>query len=377
MRTKIVLVNGGIIVVLTLLSFFLLRSSLDSALSNPVERRRELSRGLQSAESRLLLDALKVERWLDRMSSRSGVIEVFAAGTPAARSQAATTEANRLRDAAVADPELVVMGPSLVLLVDADGVALGRNGSELMRGERFADVYPGLRAALTSQHTGSELWVNASRQEQMLVSFAPVRSVQGQLVGALLLGTPLNDDRMKRTSELTLGGPLGLVMGGATSPVAYTSGPRSAFVSAGWSNEVEAARRGGGSFSSRVVGGFLQAAWPAPALGPQVVLVGAVAVAPVANVDSLLWSVLAVGALGLALVFMTGTLLGNYISRPIAEIEDGLLSVMNGQRELRFDLEHSELGGLTSRLNQLLNTLLDVPEEAEAEAPGPQTPPTE
>jgi len=56
-------------------------------------------------------------------------------------------------------------------------------------------------------------------------------------------------------------------------------------------------------------------------------------------------------------------MLGNYVSRPIAELEEGLLLVINGQRDLRFDLEHDELGGLTSRINALLGSLLGVPED--------------
>jgi nitrogen fixation/metabolism regulation signal transduction histidine kinase len=72
--------------------------------------------------------------------------------------------------------------------------------------------------------------------------------------------------------------------------------------------------------------------------------------------------VFAVGMLGLFLVVTGGFLLGNYISRPIAEIEEGLLLVINGQQDLRFELEHEELGGLTSRINSLLNSLLGVKE---------------
>jgi hypothetical protein len=62
-----------------------------------------------------------------------------------------------------------------------------------------------------------------------------------------------------------------------------------------------------------------------------------------------------------------GVLLGNYISKPISEIEEGLLLIMNGQQDLRFDLEHDELGGLTSRMNSLLNSILGVPEDQEGE----------
>jgi hypothetical protein len=56
-------------------------------------------------------------------------------------------------------------------------------------------------------------------------------------------------------------------------------------------------------------------------------------------------------------------LLDAYISRPISEIEDGLLAIMNGRTDRRFEIEHAELGGLVFRLNSLLNQLFGVQED--------------
>ena len=58
-------------------------------------------------------------------------------------------------------------------------------------------------------------------------------------------------------------------------------------------------------------------------------------------------------------------MLGNYISQPISEVEEGLLQIINGKTDLRFELEHEELGGLISRINSLLNALMGVPETDE------------
>ena len=60
-----------------------------------------------------------------------------------------------------------------------------------------------------------------------------------------------------------------------------------------------------------------------------------------------------------------GYLLGNYISRPISEIEKGLLLIINGQQDLRFDLEHEELGGLMTGMNGVLNSILGDPQAPE------------
>jgi len=365
MRWKIILVNGGVVLVISLLTFFLLRTSLESVVANQGEQRRDLSRALRAAGSQLTLDSLRVERWLDRQTATSSVGSVFGGGTASTRSDAATAEANRIRDRAVADEAFAKMAPSLVLFVDSEGVGVGRNGSELMRGDRVAAAYPELLKAIQSGHTGSDLWVNPQRQEQMLVAYAPVRGTEGQVVGAVILGTPLNDERLKRTSEITSGRELALVVGESTSPLAVGAGERAGFTSPPVVDSIQAARRGNLVYATALVAGKIYAAAPLEGYGQRAVLVGALPASRVASVDALLWPVFAVGALGLLLVAVGGALLGNYISRPVAEIEEGLLLIMNGQQDLRFDLEHEELGGLTSRINALLNTLLGV---AEAES---------
>ena len=104
-----------------------------------------------------------------------------------------------------------------------------------------------------------------------------------------------------------------------------------------------------------------------------------IAAVPASLVDSLpglLWPVLAVAGLGVVLVLVGGTLLGNYISGPVSELEDGLLAVINGNSELRFQLEHDELGGLVFRINSLLNALMGVAEDTTDEQGRPSQGPS-
>jgi hypothetical protein len=68
-------------------------------------------------------------------------------------------------------------------------------------------------------------------------------------------------------------------------------------------------------------------------------------------------------ALGLVLVIVAGWLIGNYITRPINTLEEGILAILNGQTDRRFDLDHAELGGLAFRIDQLLNQLMGVEED--------------
>src|SRR5687768_2298669 len=163
MRSKIIAVNAGIVIVIALLTYVLLQTSLREIVANPGERKKEVAQALRAASAQLALDALRMERWLERSATAESARNVFAMGTPEARSEAATAEANRLRDAAVSEPMFAKMAPSLVLFVDAQGVAVGRNGSALMRGEHVAKDYPWLADALKAGHTGSAVWINKQR----------------------------------------------------------------------------------------------------------------------------------------------------------------------------------------------------------------------
>ncbi len=370
MRSKIIAVNAGIVIVITILTYVLLQTSLKEVVANPGERKKEVAQALRAASSQLALDALRLERWLERSANAESTRNVLALGTAEARSEAATAEANRLRDAAVSEPMFAKMAPSLVLFIDAQGVAVGRNGSALMRGEQVTRDYPSLAEAIKVGTTGSAIWINRQRQEQMLASYAPLRSENGALVGALVIGTPLSDERLKRTSDLTSGQTLmfALVSEGNLAILADSAALPAELSAATDPSVVAAARQAVSSGSVAAADNALQdrlfGATAVDGYGKtDAVLIAALPSSLVGSVSGLLWPVLAIGGLGLVLVVAGGVLLGNYISGPISELEDGLLAIINGQSDLRFQLEHPELGGLVFRINSLLNAMMGVAED--------------
>jgi hypothetical protein len=381
MRWKIIVVNAGIVLIVGVLSYVLLAASLGDVVANPAKRKTEVSQALRAAAAQLALDGARTERWLDARTASESVKGVFTGGTTEARQQAATAAANKIRDEAVSDATFTKMAPSVVVFVDKSAVALGRNGSNLMRGDKLGEAYPSLVAALTSGNTASDVWLNRERQEQVLASYAPVRADDGSVIGAVILATPLNDDRLNRTSELTSGHFLALSVPGTQLELVASSG--------GGSNLIDAIRSGpakdsaqkaiesaGLSVTDSAVGGYIFGSTPLVGYGDdkRAVLSAAVPASLVGSLSGLLWPVFGVTVLGLLLVGVGGALLGNYYERPVSELEEGLLAIINGKTDLRFQIEHPDLGGLVFRINSLLNALMGVPEDTTDDEGRPSVP---
>ncbi len=382
MRWKIIVFNAIIVVLMGGLTYALLATSLGDVVQNPSQRKTEVAQSLRAASAQLALDALRLERWMDEKTNTAPVREIYSGGTPEARSEAATVQANKLRDAAVAETAFAKMAPALVLFVDRTGVAMGRNGSALMRGDKMGEAYPSLAKSLETGNTGSDVWLNRQRQEQLLASYAPIRGENGEVVGALVVGTPLNDDRLSRTSEMTSGHFIALAVPAAqletvASSGRGTSGVVEASASAPVTQSAQAALSTANVAAAEGVhAGHVFAAAPLSGYGDdkRAVIIAAVPASLVGSLGGLLWPVFGVSALGILLVIVTGVLLGNYFSRPVSELEDGLLAVINGRTDLRFQIEHPDLGGLVFRINSLLNQLMGVPEDTTDEEGRPSIP---
>ena len=362
MRLKMIIVNGGIVLMLSLLTFFLLKSSLTSATSDPSAQRQELNRIAKSARSRLALDGIQYRQWLREQSETESVRGVFSVGTQSARQEAASAGANLLQQKALQNPLFSGMAPTMILFVNHKGIGLGRNGTTLMRGELLAQAYPGLAASLASGTVANDVWAKPERSERLLVSYAPVK-VAEKVVGALILGTPINDARLTRTSELTSGQSIGLFGSQTNQPLAIGGERLAGFTSERLLKKIEDARKGEVSYSSAPIDGYIFATFPLSTYQTSAVLVASMPASSLPNLNAFLWPILGVGIFGLLLVIVAATALGQFISRPVAELEEGILLVINGDEEIRFDLEHEELGGLASRINGLITYFVEKEED--------------
>ncbi|MBP7685968.1 MAG: hypothetical protein KBB95_28910, partial [Deltaproteobacteria bacterium] len=64
-------------------------------------------------------------------------------------------------------------------------------------------------------------------------------------------------------------------------------------------------------------------------------------------------------------VFIYSFLIGSSLLRPLEDIEEGVLKVINGRTDFRIDVADGEFGGLAYRINQLINMLTGVEESDE------------
>jgi hypothetical protein len=366
MRIKIIAVNALIVAVVGLLSFLLVRSAVGAATSNKDQLTAGAQGDVNGAAGWVQLNGLRAERWLAAVASEPATIDALSKATATARGDAATKVCDdlvsRTKNVALFEKNV----PTLVALVDASGRIAGRNNSNLSRGDDLAGMYAGLKSSLTTGHSGSDIWYEHDRY---LASYVVVHDEQARTIGALVIGRPL-DDTLSRVSEATAGRPLVLV---APKADGFEVVAHSAQQSPDLDDSVNKAAKVmlANSLSHQQTdvvrdGDDLIAAAPLASLedGKRALLVAASPAALIADPTGLvLLPTLGALGLGLVLVIVGGWLLGNYITRPINMLEEGLLAILNGQADKRFELDHGELGGLAFRIDQLLNQLMGVEED--------------
>lgn len=381
MRLKIIALFSLIVLVVGGLSYFLSRAAMQPLTQvDPSAAQRAVG----AAVAQLEVEGLAAERWLAGRAADPALREPFEAGTEKAKSETATSACNKVSEAAASAPELQGIRPALVLLVDDKGKVLGRDGSSMMRGDDLGAAYPSLKAALQGGTSMSDVWVNKARNEQMLASFAPIRGADGKILGALVFGSSLNDERLTAASDKTSGFPLAFAVKSdkALQVVAKSSTveePVSEALSKGAAETaLQALETGKPRDLSGLPEGYSGIARSLEGYGDgKRAVVIAIARPSAKSVGAaLIWPAAGAILLGILLVAIAGYMLAAYIDKPIAEIEDGLLAIMNGQTNRRLDIEHAELGGVVFRINSLLNQLFGVTEDDTDEEGRPSRAPT-
>ncbi|HEY2514519.1 MAG TPA: MXAN_5187 C-terminal domain-containing protein [Polyangiaceae bacterium] len=378
MRNKIIAVNAAIVLIIGLLSWVLMRGAITSVASNQGVLLSEAKHGVQGAAARVQLDSLRAERWLSQKASEPASVEPFQKSTDSARKEAATSLCDRVLSDSRAGSTFEGIAPSVVMLIDENGKLLGRNGSNLNAGRDISADYATFKDALTKGRSGSDIWANKDRQDSFLASYAPVRASDGHVAGMLAIGVTLGDE-LQRVSEQTTGRSLALVVpqGADLSLVATANGSLQEATSGAPKDLLKRVLDGGKADAVSTGDTYVGAALlDGLGDGKHAAIASAAPGSLIDNAGALATPLLFVTGLGVVLVFFGGWGLGNYITRPINLLEEGLLAILNGQQDKRFELDHPELGGLAFRIDQLLNQLMGIEEDTTDEQGRPSKAPS-
>lgn len=361
MRNKIIAVNAVIVLLVGLLAFAIVRTQLAAATSSTDQLKRSAQSDAGAAAAKLQLNALRTERWLATKAQEADTRSVMVKATSEAQGDAATAVCDRIATAA---GDALGAKPSLVAIVDNSGKIVGRNGSNLSRRDDVASAYPAFKDAIAKAHAGSDVWTDTKRADNYVASYAPIRDEAGRQSSTLVLGVALND-AIARVTEGTSG--RGLVIASANGDIIANSPTAGDDVKSAVKQGAGDVKNaiGAGHAVAGAAGGVIFAAAPLEGFadGKRTAVVAAAPPSLVEGVMGIPTSILGVMALGIGLVAAGGFFLGSYISGPIALLEEGLLAILNGQTDKRFELDHAELGGLAFRIDQLLNQLMGVEED--------------
>ncbi len=371
MRLKIIAGNVLWVLATGLIAFFAVRGAIVEQATADVAEEVERSHGVLSRSFRLA--AAEFTELVRSRAATPDVATVFnASGTTSLRHRAHQA-ANGVA-AWFQDPARGMNGrPEIVLVTDETGRVLARDlDPERMFDTSLSQSLPVLRDVLSDGRAVHTLWRQRSDNKVLRVVAAPIRSADGHVIGALMVGYDLSNGFAQSQAESVAPGVVGYVIEGrlysssgdvAALDAALAEGQPlraatdAAVGSSQTSSRIELA---GGDQEFLAMAGPLAGAHAIPAAMVTVVSrTDRLERASAANIVAILAGVAAFG------VFIYSFLIGGSLLRPLEDIEDGVLKVINGRTDFRIDVDNDEFGGLAYRINQLINMLTGVEESDE------------
>jgi hypothetical protein len=271
--------------------------------------------------------------------------------------------------------------PDIVAITDETGRVVARSQDpNRMHGTSLNQQVPALRAVLAQGRSGLDVWSKDDENKVLQTAVAPIRSEAGAIIGALVVGYDLSNGLATSESEI-LGRDVAFVVEGQVYSSSLDNadplkdhlfGPLSAQTTAALAGEAGGApwtaELGGDSWVGTVAPLPMSESVPVA----YVVMANKTAQVSIASPTNL---ILYLTVLGAILVLVYGFVIGTSFLRPVEQIEEDVLAVINGRHDLRIDVESAEFGGLAYRINQLINVFTGVSEEDEdgrvSNHPGP------
>jgi len=366
MRTKIIAGNLLTILIVGLASFAMVSSSIEAAFVAEVDTRissdfRLLSRALALSGRELLALA-------EEQASGRPVQDIFGALDEGGRRQRAFEVSQRM-STWLGDPARGPRGrPDITAIVDDRGLVVGRDSDvNAMFGVDLGAQIPAIAEALRG-NAGVAVWESTQDNKALQVAVAPIRSDEGRILGAVVVGYDLSNGLAAGEGEIL--------------------GRDVAFI---WADRVYSSSLDGaspqalsahlfGSAQAATTAARDQATISAPftvmlgdeehigVIGPLPSSSAHVAMVVLANRTAQISKAspatfILIRPAGVArIVAAYGFFMGSSILAPIARIEEGILQVINGRMDTRLDIQSPDFGGLAYRINQLLNMATNTEE---------------
>jgi hypothetical protein len=369
MRLKLIAGNLVIVLLVGLGSYLVVRTQLLAELS------RQLEDGIGD-DSELFArswraDGARLAEGVSTRSTSNTVRNVFTASGEAKRRRRAFDAAQDVskwfQDPARGRRER----PHIVAVIDETGRVIARDTDpNRMVGEPLLNQVPVLRKVLKRGAPRYGVWHRGDKLLQ--VGVAAARNDQGGVVGALLVGYDLSNGFAKQEAAV-IGYDLLFVMADRIYSTSTSVDVRDALQEALYSPPL-------GNGTKAALQGKPTLPWTATLSGDE--YVGVTAALPMARgveagyvvlahhgkqtalagvATMILWLTL----LGIVGVAIYGYIIANNLMEPIEQMEDDIFAVINGRGDVRLEVETPELGGLSYRVNQLINLFTGVAEEDE------------
>jgi len=216
------------------------------------------------------------------------------------------------------------------------------------------------------------VWESSQDNKALQVAVAPIRSDEGRVLGAVVVGYDLSNGLAAGEAEI-----LGREVAFVWADRVYSSsldgaGPQalgSHLFGAAQASTTAARDQATCSAPFTVMLGeeeHIGVTGPLPSSSAHVAMVVLGNRTAQISKASPVTFILILTAVGALIVAAYGFFMGSSILAPVARIEEGILQVINGRTDTRLDIQSADFGGLAYRINQLLNMATNTEEMDES-----------
>ncbi len=364
MRWKILAGNVVTVVLISLMGWFLVKGRASEALLQDVAP--SVMRSVALLEAVRAQDGDQFVEAVEAASKSTEVGTVYTGESESAQREAAFVVSQSVSRHLGTLPRRN-RPAELVLLLNAEGHVLARNAERnLDAGRDLRSEFPAVRQAFDGPvgHSVRD-FIRYGDQGWMEIAVVPVIA-DGHIRGGLLAGFAVVDSAARNDGERISVG-VGYIFREAnhfTVQSLSVGSQREKEELGAWANSAAAGGdllvRGRAEVRLRLGGqDYLARTMPMPGVFTQ--QAGAIVLRSLtdaqAPADDVAFPVLATMLLGLAMVIGYNLFVAQYFEKPIEQIEEGLLTIVNGNTQHRINVEHAELGGIVYRINQLVASL--------------------